>query len=317
MVELSGAPAHGVQVSFATPVTSAREVNAQEQPISPAEVNNGTLVTSFAAYQPRTFALRIGSPSVHLAPFHSEPITLQYDLAAATNDDDKTSDGGFDGKGNAIPAEMLPSQINLDRVRFELAPAKTGAYNAVIAKGQTLALPVGHHNRLYILGASSEGDQQAVFRVDKQPATLKIQSWNGWIGQWDTRLWKSQQEERDWAISANHAPWPPPDFEQREARPRAPRFPEDYAGLQPGYVKPATLAWYASHHHTADELNQPYQYSYLFAHSIDLPAGAHTLTLPDNDKVRILAVSVAEDYPRLTPAVPLYDMLNRTESVTP
>src|SRR2546429_4238243 len=47
------------------------------------------------------------------------------------------SSQGFDGKGNALPAEMLPSQIQFDGVEFQLAPAKTGVPNALGAKGQT------------------------------------------------------------------------------------------------------------------------------------------------------------------------------------
>jgi alpha-mannosidase len=34
-------------------------------------------------------------------------------------------------------------------------------------------------------------------------------------------------------------------------------------------VKPVDVAWYASHYHTADGLNEPYQYSYLFAYAMD------------------------------------------------
>jgi alpha-mannosidase len=45
----------------------------------------------------------------------------------------------------------------------------------------------------------------------------------------------------------------------------SPRYPDDYAGLREGYVKPADVAWYVSHYHTADGLNEPYRYSYLFA----------------------------------------------------
>ena len=84
-------------------------------------------------------------------------------------------------------------------------------------------------------------------------------------------------------------------------------------GLTPGYVKPADVAWYCSHHHTAEGLNEPYQYSYLFAYAIDLPANAKTLTLPNNDKVKVLAVSVADEGPLVKPAQALYDMLGRTE----
>lgn len=38
-----------------------------------------------------------------------------------------------------------------------------------------------------------------------------------------------------------------------------------------------------------------------------------TLTLPNNGKIRILAISLAEENPTLTPAHPLYDMLQSTE----
>jgi len=41
----------------------------------------------------------------------------------------------------------------------------------------------------------------------------------------------------------------------------------------------------------------------------ELPAGATTLTLPKADKVRILAISVANQEPAVTPSAPLYDTL--------
>ena len=160
---------------------------------------------------------------------------------------------------------------------------KTGTPNAIVARGQTIKLPAGRYNRVYLLAASADGDQNATFLIGDRRIGLNIQDWSGFIGQWDTRQWK-QQPERDWAISANHAAWPPADLQQREQRPVSPRYPEDYVGLQPGYVKTAELAWYASHQHTAEGLNQPYQYSYLFAYPIALSGGERTLTLPDNDK---------------------------------
>ena len=312
MVELDGKPASNVRVSFAAPVENAREVNAQEQPIGSASIENGSLVTSFSAYQPRTFALHLNAPKARLAGVQSNPVMLHYDLAVATNDDTRSIGGGFDGKGNAIPAEMLPSTIDYRGVQFKLGPSNTGSPNAVVAKGQTIQLPAGKYNRLYLLAASADGDQNAPFQIGDRKVMLKVQDWSGFIGQWDTRQWK-QEPERDWAISANHAPWPPADLTQREQRPVTPRFPEDYVGLQPGYVKTANLAWYASHHHTAEGLNQPYQYSYLFAYRIELSPGDRTVTLPDNDKIRILAISTADEGPELHPAQPLYDTLQRDE----
>ena len=312
MVELDGKPEQDVRVSFAAPVASAREVNAQEQPVGPATIRQGALATSFTAYQPRTFALRLAPAVTKVAAIHSTPVTLNYDLAVASNDDTKTEGGGFDGKGNAMPAEMLPSTLTYHDVQFALAPAKTGVPNAVVANGQTIQLPAGHNNRIYLLAASTDGDQKAAFKVGTTPFDLNIQNWGGIIGQWDTRIWKSQPEH-NWATSANHTVWPAADLQQREFRAPSPHYPEDYVGLEPGFVKPAGLAWYASHHHTADGLNQPYQYSYLFAYAMDLAGNARTLTLPKNDRIRILAISVAEENPELSAAQPLYDTLNRTE----
>jgi alpha-mannosidase len=309
MVELNGMPAPNTRVSFAAPIESVREVNAQEEPIGPAEVSHGDLMASFTPYQPRTFALRLAPPPSPLVRSHAQAVVLHYDHAVASNDDTKVEDGGMDGAGNTLPAEMLPAEIDYGPVRFQLAAARTGALNAVTATGQTLALPAGRFNRIYLLAAaSSANDQRALFHVGNRAAELNIQSWAGWIGQWDTRLW-TNTPERDWAVSANHPVSPSPS----ESRPPAWRYPDDYVGLKPGYIKQAPLGWYASHHHTAQGLNEPYQYSYLFVYWIDLPAGARTLTLPTNDKIRILAASVIFDHPSLVPATPLFDTLGRSE----
>src|SRR5205823_14343608 len=45
MVELDGKPADNVSVSFSAPVSAAREINAQEQPVAAANIHDGALVT--------------------------------------------------------------------------------------------------------------------------------------------------------------------------------------------------------------------------------------------------------------------------------
>jgi alpha-mannosidase len=282
MVELDGKPQAGVRISFNTAIASAREVNGQEQPVGAATINGGALVTSFSAYQPRTFAVKLAAAPTKVAPVHSVPVALHYDVATASNDGTK-SEGGFDGKGNALPAEMLPGEITFNDVLFHLAPAKTGSPNAVAAKGQTIDLPAGLHNRVYILAASADGDQKAAFKVGNSTVELNIQHWGGFIGQWDDRQWTSKDTSQD-------------DYGQM-------------TGIKPGYIKRADLAWYCSHHHNAAGENVSYRYSYLFAYPIDLPAGAKTITLPDNDKIRVLAISVADENATVKPSQPLYDVL--------
>jgi alpha-mannosidase len=282
LVELDGQPQRDVRISFGAPVAAAREVNGQEQPVGTASVNEGALVTSFSAYQPRTFAVRLATAPSKAEGVHSVPVALHYDLATASNDGAHAS-GGFDREGNSLPAEMLPSQITFNDVQFKLASAKTGVPNAVIAKGQTIDLPAGQHNRVYVLAASAEGDQKATFKVGAEKVELNIQDWGGFIGQWDNRQWSSGDTSGD-----NYG---------------------NMTGLTPAYIKRADLAWYCSHHHNAAGENVSYGYSYLFAYPIDLPAGARTITLPDNYKIRVLAISVADENPEVKPAQPLYDLL--------
>ena len=326
LVELDGKAADKVRVKFAGPLEAAREVNGQELPIGSASVVDGALETSFKPYQPRTFALKLGASAVHEAAITSQPVTLPYDLAAASNDDTK-SVGGFDKQGDALPAEMLPAQLKIDGVDFTLAPAATGKPDAVVAKGQSIPLPAGNFNKVYVLAASSEGDQNATFKVGKAPVNLTIEDWGGFIGQWDTRLWKPRPDSitegggrsgtpehqvalrKDWAISANHSTW---DLKSAGTPDWSPDYPADYLGLRPGYIKPATLAWYVSHHHNAEGLNEPYQYSYLFVYALNRPAGATSITLPDTGGIRILGISVAQEEPAVVPAQPLFDTLGMT-----
>jgi alpha-mannosidase len=126
---------------------------------------------------------------------------------------------------------------------------------------------------------------------------LGIQDWGGFVGQWDVRTWRSVELPLPSKPSqGDNSP-----YAQRVARLRAyakehgPIMIPECDGLKPGYIKGASIAWFASHHHTAGGASEPYSYSYLFAYPIDLTPGTKTLTLPDNDKIRILAVTVAQE----------------------
>jgi alpha-mannosidase len=150
---------------------------------------------------------------------------------------------------------------------------------------------------VYVLAASADGDQQATFRVGEDAVDATIQDWGGFIGQWDDRIWKSRKV-------------PVPARAGASAGTRTDPYGE-MTGLKPGFIKRAEVAWFASHRHTADGANEPYAYSYLFAYPLDVPAGATSVTLPDNRKIRILAISVAEEGATAKPVQPLYDTLEK------
>jgi alpha-mannosidase len=274
-------------------VTAAREISGAEAPLGRARVLNGDLTVDLPPSGMRSFALKLLPPRAKVAAPRSTPVALPYDLAVATLDGAR-SVGGFDASGNALAAEMVPAEIEYAGIRFDLAPATSGKPNALVARGQALPLPAGRFDRAYVLAAATGGDQPATFRAGANSVGVTIQDWTGYIGQWDNRRWSGELEQG------------PPGYDLPGAPP--PKFPE-YLGLEPGFIKPAPVAWFASHRHTAAGANEPYAYTYLFATSIDLPAGEKTLTLPDNERIRILAVSVAEEGEKLRPARPLFDTL--------
>ena len=128
------------------------------------------------------------------------------------------------------------------------------------------------------------------FLLGQHAADVTIQSWTGKIGQWDTRLWQQREEIL-----------PPRPDAPLNAPPRK-RTATVFAGLTPGFIKPAPVAWFASHTHNAEGKNEPYHYSYLFAYDLDIPPGATTLTLPDNEAIRVLAITVSDEGPRVVPS---------------
>jgi len=66
-------------------------------------------------------------------------------------------------------------------------------------------------------------------------------------------------------------------------------------GGKPAYSKPDSVAWLGTHRHTREGANEAYAFSYLFKYRIDLPTVARQLTLPKNEKVKILAATLADN----------------------
>jgi alpha-mannosidase len=305
IVELDGRKAPFVLIGFPAPIIAAREVNAQEHPVGKASIVRGELVTSLGPFQPRTFAVKLAKPAVQFDQPQTQPITLPYDLAVANRDGERLR-AGIDGEGYALPAEMLPQIITYAGAAFFLGPNHRA--NALVARGQELPVPRGM-SRLYVLAAAVGGDQNVVFRVGNESTNVTIQDWSGFIGQWDTRQWKPSEVQLKPRT-------PPPDIPSdiaallQRSRTRSDPYGE-MAGITPGYIKRAPVAWFASHRHTPNGKNEAYAYSYLFAYTIDVPVNAKTLTLPNNYNVRIMAITGSNERSRVKPAQPLYDTLER------
>jgi alpha-mannosidase len=280
--ELNGSEAKGVQVRFGLPLQSAREVNGQEQPIGKATVANGLLTTDLHAFSLRSFAVKLaGAKSSGGGPV-SQPVVLDFN-ADVVSSRQAPGDGEF-AAGHSLAAEQWPSALTVDGVHFNLGSGADGAKNAVRCEGQPINLPAGF-NKAYLL-AAADTDLTASFSVGDSHSDLAVQNWSGYVGQWDNRLWSVD---------------PGPNFSN---------YGDTMNGLVPGYVKRGEVAWFASHNHTPTG-NTFYEYSYLFKQSLDIPAGATTLTLPNEPRIKIFAVTVARNANDVAqPAQALYDTLS-------
>ncbi len=181
LVEISGKPEPKVRLSFAAQVVAAREVTGQETHLGNAGVTEGDLVTDLGPYQLRTFAVKLRPARERMAAAQWQPVTLPYDVAAASTEGTKSSPG-FNAAGESLPAEMLPREIAYAGIHFRLAPEATEEADAVVARGQTISLPEGKFNRLYLLAASADGDQKVTFHVGSKSVEETIQDWGGFIG---------------------------------------------------------------------------------------------------------------------------------------
>ena len=300
LVETDGRAAKDVHLKFAAPVTAAKEVNGQEMPLAAATVSGGVLATSFTPYELHSFAVKLAPSRARVAPAKWTAVALNYDTSVATFAgkpgegcmDCSLQDTTADGQGHSLPAEMLPNTIDFDGVRFHIAASSKN--DAVIARGQSINLPAGDFNRVYVLAAAMGGDQPTSIGVDGTSTSINIPEWTGFVGQWDNRNWTTHPE----TVPAE------------EGSPERIRTVMDFTGqITPGFIKRADIAWYASHRHGTDGSNEAYAYSYLFAFPIELANGAKTLTLPRNEKIRVLAITVANDHGSAQPAQPLYDVL--------
>ncbi len=296
--ELQGKAADGVQIKMAGAIIAAREVNGQEAPVGAATLRNGVLTTRVPAYGLKAFAITLAPAPAKTTATQTRSVPLPFDLDAASRDKSLT-DGAFDRDGRTFAGEQLPGALQTGEIPFTLGSTANGAKNAVTSRGQTIALPAGY-GRVYVLAASSDGDVPAQFAVGGQSVKATVQDWGGYIGQWDNRLWLGKVPELtyDW-----NNPW---------------------GGLTPGYIKPGEVAWFSSHRHNPKSGNEFYQYSYLFKYGFDLPQGAAaSLTLPNDSRIKIFAVTVAKQADAtVAAATPLYDTLDdrggaRTPQISP
>lgn len=271
--ELMGKDQKKASLSFATNIADAYEVNGQEQKIGPANFSKNQLDFDLSHYTIRSFAVKLVPSKTTNEPIQQQTVTLPYNQDVFSFDDNR-DDGNFFRRWS-IPAELVPDEIVSEDIHFKTGSRADQANNAVGCKGQQIELPAGTFNRLYILAAAGN-DTEGNFVVDGKTYPLQIQGWTGFVGQFYNRQFALDGV----TVTAVDSP----------------------------FSKQDNIAWFASHVHQAyPTMNLPYQYCYLYKYEIDIPAGAKTVTLPNNERIKIVAMTVANDVEPAKPLQPLYD----------
>jgi len=323
--ELEGRPATKY-INFGLPLQSASEINAAEERAPRAgdlEFTPNGLQISLKPYQPRTFLIRfrtLKNGNATRSPISralntdttivATPIELPFNLDGISTDANR-ADGDFDRRGQTLASELLPARLVLDGIPFNFGSNAPAALNVLVPAGQTVQLPRGDYNRVYVLAAAVGGDASTTFGEQK----ITVREWQGPVGQWDSRLKEPRQlREVSVAPMTRGQTWTADAIDQDLVvqYDSTTGVLKGIDQIRRGFVKRDEIAWIGTHRH-GPEGNQPYIASYIFAYAIDVPRGARQLQLPNDDRIRVMAITAVREPFRLWPATSLYasDLPNR------
>lgn len=255
-------------------ILEAFEVNGQERKIGNADIKNGTLQFDLGHFTIRSFTVKFQQSSSKLINLEQQSVDLPFNSDVISFDENR-QDGNF-ANDQSLPAELLPDKIESENINFEIKHKTDGENNAVSCNGQSINLPEGNYTKLYMLAAANE-DVEVNFNIDGKIHSLKIQKWDGFVGQFYNRILSRDMNSV---------------IEMKEP-----------------FVKTDAIAWFASHCHNAYPMrNEAYRYCYLYKYEIDIPKGSKIITLPKAEFVKILAMSVVLPNIQETKLLqPLYD----------
>lgn len=279
--ELSGKDLKNTALSFPGKIVDAYEVNGQEQKIGFAVFSGNKLNFDLTHYTIRSFAVKLEPVISGKIRQYSVELPFNQDVVSY---DSNRADGIFSRRGS-LPGELLPDTIESEGIIFELGDKADRKNNALGCKGQEISLPEGDFNTLYILAAARE-DTRGEFRVANREYVLGIQKWSDYIGQFYNR-----------------------DFSKDGIT---------VTGIKPPFVKQNNIAWFASHYHLAyPSANNTYQYCYLYKYRLDVPEGARNVKLPNNDHIKILAITAAKARGgEIRPLQPIFDDFKQSKNVS-
>ncbi len=279
LYERYGRDASGT-LELISPILKAEAVNGLEEGISDAIYRENRLQVTLPADGMKSYRVVFADQRQGLE-------TEQVQLSLPWNDKLFSTNGE---KGDGLfPLEQLPGIVEAGSVRYRLG--KGEKKDVLACCGQDLELPL-NHKLLYLLAGADNDCVETVIWLDGtgreiSHSELRVPAMTGFIGQWDQRVWKRKPR--------HHL-----------------KLRRDYAwlnrcvGVESGYVKRQRLEWYSTHTHR-DGLDQPYRFGYMFTIVLEVPQQAVKVRLPDENKIKIFAITAVKQEMRLRDAYHLKD----------
>lgn len=255
LYEWTGNDQSDVRLTFPAPIESAREVNALEEEVAPATFHDSTLTLSMGHYQPRTFAVRLQSPSLQpdTTALWGTPVSLAYNIDVMSYD--RLRSNATATYPYAYPAEEVPDTLQSAGVRFVMGDHKDGKRNALRCSGQEITLtPQPGESRLCLLMASA-AEQGSTARVvlGQDTTVLQVPYYTGRVGQ-----------------------------------------PLTCTNLEAHYTCDDVALAISHAHSVSGKSNETMQYMMAYRYSVSLPQGASSVRiLSSNSRLMLLAATTS------------------------
>lgn len=188
--EAEGASQTSATFNMTDTISSIKEINLIEEDIATLTSSGNSFSTTFSPYEIKSFKINLQSSDYA----DTRPATIPVDLSSAYNldgisKDSQRSDGDLDGQGNTFAAELMPDNIVIDDIDFQMGSISNGDKNFVEAGGQRIDLPNGTYRFLYLLALSTNGDSEGDFEIhyadgSSVTRTETLQDWKSEIGGW-------------------------------------------------------------------------------------------------------------------------------------
>jgi len=179
--ETSGTGPQTATIDFPLPIVNAVEADGTEKSTAAAGYHGNTLNVSVGKNGIKTYKVTFEKPRMADVPQHAA-VPLAYDKRCFSWQGFE-SDADF-SEGYSYAAELIPDTITVAGIPFRLE--NKNLLNGKVCAGDSIILPAGRFNRLYMLAATASeiSPAEGEFKTGSKTTTFTVPSYTGFIGQW-------------------------------------------------------------------------------------------------------------------------------------